>query len=303
MTSSMLRPRGRARTTATAPPAAAAAGSTAPTPILDWRHPRVTALVRRLAAQAGGAGGATGADEAAAGPAREAEAADPARQVEALYRAHRWISSAVRPVYSVQDERPVSEVLRLGRGSCSQRLAVLESVARASGVATRVRGLLVDGTFWYPRFPHLRRIVPDQVLLAWPEFRLGDPAGPGGPAGSWLTVSELFGGLRPLDAGPGEGFTNAGAETLFEALSRTAIDWDAAPACPASGAASGPDADTGAGAGAGAGPACDLSAYVLTDLGHYDSRDELFARHGQTLCPMARLLAEPVLGRRAAGAA
>ncbi|WP_031155591.1 transglutaminase domain-containing protein [Streptomyces xanthophaeus] len=306
MTSSMLRPRGRARTTATAPPAAAAAGSTAPTPILDWRHPRVTALVRRLAAQADGADGAdgaTGADEAAAGPAREAEAADPARQVEALYRAHRWISSAVRPVYSVQDERPVSEVLRLGRGSCSQRLAVLESVARASGVATRVRGLLVDGTFWYPRFPHLRRIVPDQVLLAWPEFRLGDPAGPGGPAGSWLTVSELFGGLRPLDAGPGEGFTNAGAETLFEALSRTAIDWDAAPACPASGAASGPDADTGAGAGAGAGPACDLSAYVLTDLGHYDSRDELFARHGQTLCPMARLLAEPVLGRRAAGAA
>ncbi|MGW6857067.1 transglutaminase domain-containing protein [Streptomyces xanthophaeus] len=289
MTSSMLRPRGRARTAATAPPAAAAAGSTAPTPVLDWRHPRVTALVRRLAAQA------DGADGAAAGPARGAEAADPARQVEALYRAHRWISSAVRPVYSVQDERPVSEVLRLGRGSCSQRLAVLESVARASGVATRVRGLLVDGTFWYPRFPHLRRIVPDQVLLAWPEFRLGDPAGPGGAAGSWLTVSELFGGLRPLDAGPGEGFTNAGAETLFEALSRTAIDWDAAPACPASG----PDADTGAGAG----PACDLSAYVLTDLGHYDSRDELFARYGQTLCPMARLLAEPVLGRRAAGAA
>ncbi|MFD7099573.1 transglutaminase domain-containing protein [Streptomyces xanthophaeus] len=287
MTSSMLRPRGRARTAATAPPAAAAAGSTAPTPVLDWRHPRVTALVRRLAATA------DGADGAAAGPARGAEAADPARQVEALYRAHRWISSAVRPVYSVQDERPVSEVLRLGRGSCSQRLAVLESVARASGVATRVRGLLVDGTFWYPRFPHLRRIVPDQVLLAWPEFRLGDPAGPGGAAGSWLTVSELFGGLRPLDAGPGEGFTNAGAETLFEALSRTAIDWDAAPACPASGT------DTGAGAG----PACDLSAYVLTDLGHYDSRDELFARHGQTLCPMARLLAEPVLGRRAAGAA
>ncbi|MEU9105282.1 transglutaminase domain-containing protein [Streptomyces xanthophaeus] len=300
MTSSLLRPRGRARTAVTAPPAAAAAGSTAPTPILDWRHPRVTALVRELAAPAArGDVGAVGAVAVGAvavgavGPARGAEAADPARQIEALRRAHRWISSAVRPVYSVQDERPVSEILRLGRGSCSQRLAVLESVARASGVATRVRGLLVDGTFWDPRFPHLRRIVPDQVLLAWPEFRLGDPAAPGGPAGSWLPVSELFGGLHPLDAGPGDGFTNAGAETLFEALSRTAIDWDAAPACPAS----------GADAGAGAGPACDLSAYVLTDLGHHDSRDELFARHGQTLCPMARLLAEPVLGRRAAGAA
>lgn len=269
MTSSLLRPRGRARSAVTAGGVAGdAAGSTAPTTILDWRHPRVAALAREL-----------GGDPA--GPV------DAARQVAALHRAHRWISSAVRPVYSVQDERPVSQVLRLGRGSCSQRLAVLEAVARARGVPTRVRGLLVDGTFWYPRFPRMRRMVPDQVLLAWPEFR------PGGADAPWLTVSELFGGLRPLAAGAGsgagEGFTNAGAETLFEALSRTSIDWDAAPACPAT--------------GAGPGPACDLSAYVLTDLGHYSSRDELFARHGQTLCPMARLLAEPVLGRRAAGAA
>lgn len=216
---------------------------------------------------------------------------DPARQIEALHRAHAWIAAAVRPVYSVQDERPVSEVLRRGRGSCSQRLAVLEAVARAYGVPTRVRGLLVDGTFWYPRFPRLRRIVPDQVLLAWPEFRLGSPAGAGGAPAPWLTVSQLLGGMRPgggeQGGARGGGFTNAGSETLFEALSRTAIDWDAAPAaCP--------------GTGPGAGAACDLSAYVLSDLGHYDSRDELFARHGQTLCGLARLVAEPVLGRRGA---
>lgn len=239
-------------------------GSTAPTRILDWRDPRVTALVRELGAA----------------PAGGDPHADPARTIEALHRAHTWISAAVRPVYSVQDGRPVSEVLRRGRGSCSQRLAVLEAVARAYGVPTRVRGLLVDGTFWYPRFPRLRRIVPDQVLLAWPEFRLGAPA-------CWLTVSELLGGLRPVAAEQGGGFTNAGPETLFEALSRTAIDWDAAPAaCPSS--------------GGGAAAACDLSAYVLADLGHYASRDELFARHGQTLCAPARLIADPVLGRRGA---
>ncbi|MFD3696477.1 transglutaminase domain-containing protein [Streptomyces sp. NPDC058646] len=299
MTSSLLRPWGRGRTLTTGAGAAdgpaagraQAAGSTAPTRILDWRQPRVAALVRGLDGAAPSAG----------------DPADPARQIEALHRAHRWISANVRPVYSVQDERPVSQVLRLGRGSCSQRLAVLESVARASGVATRVRGLLVDGTFWYPRFPHLRRIVPDQVLLAWPEFRLGDPSAPGGPAPAWLTVSELLGGLRPADTGGRGGFTNAGPETLFEALSRTAIDWDAAPgACPVAGpgAGGGPGGGTGAGPGAGsAGPACDLSAFVLADLGHHDSRDELFTRHGQTLCGMARLFAEPVLGRRAAGAA
>ncbi|MFE1415230.1 transglutaminase domain-containing protein [Streptomyces sp. NPDC058746] len=269
MTSSLLRPRGRIRTATTTDPAAAGtpvrvAGGTEPTRILDWREPRVTALARTLELPAG---------------------ADP---VASLRRAHSWIATSVRPVYSVQDERPVSQVLRLGRGSCSQRLAVLEAVARATGTATRVRGLVVDGAFWYPRFPRLRHLVPDQVLLAWPEFRLPEPAVEPEPepgASRWLTVSELFGGLDERGAAPGGGFTNAGPETLFEAISRTAIDWDGATTlCPTGGAP------------------CDLSAYVLTDLGHFDSRDALFARHGQTLCPLARTVAEPILGRHAAGA-
>ena len=122
------------------------------------------------------------------------------------------------------------------------------------------------------------------MLLAWPEFRIQGLSPSGRPAAPWLTASELFGGLDELSRGNGGGFTNAGAETLFEALSRTAIDWDGTTVCPAAEAT------------------CDLSAYVLADLGHFDSRDELFARHGQTLCPMARLLAEPVLGRHSAGA-
>ncbi|MEU1532448.1 transglutaminase domain-containing protein [Streptomyces fagopyri] len=264
MTSSLLTPRGRTRESSTG--GRTAAGSTDPTTILDWRHPQVTALLRRVDPPAGSAG-----------------TSDPAHRTAALRRAHRRIVADVRPVYSVRDERPVSEVLRLGRGSCSQRLAVLEAVARASGVATRVRGLLVDGAFWYPRFPRLHRIVPDQVLLAWPEFRLEGLSPADHPTAPWLRVSELFGGLDELSEGHGGGFTNTGTETLFEALSRTAIDWDGATVCPADGAA------------------CDLSAYVLADLGHFDSRDELFARHGQTLCAMARLLAEPVLGRRPAG--
>jgi hypothetical protein len=243
-------------------------GSTAPTRILDWHHPNVSALLRRIDL-----------------PADSEGASSPARRIAVLRQAHRWIAAVVRPVYSVQDERPVSEVLRRRRGSCSQRLAVLEAVARASGVATRVRGLLVDGRFWYPRFPRFHRIVPHQVVLAWPEFRLDGLSPNEHLTAPWLTVSELFGGLDELSEGRGGGFTNAGAETLFEALSRTAIDWDGATACPAT---------TGA--------ACDLSGYVLADLGHFDSRDELFARHGQTLCRMARLLTEPILSRRSAGA-
>lgn len=258
-------PRGRVRKGTTG--AGPATGSTAPTQILDWQHPYVASFLRHIdiTAHSGGT-------------------SDPVHQMAALRQAHRWIAATVQPVYSVQDERPVSEVLRRGRGSCSQRLAVLECFARATGIATRVRGLLVDGSFWLPRFPRLHRILPHQVVLAWPEFRLTSLSRTSHPSAPWLTASELFGDLNDLSHDSGGGFTNAGSETLFEALSRTAIDWDGATVCPA------------------VGSTCDLSGHVQADLGHFNSRDELFARHGQTLCGTARLLAEPILGRRSSGA-
>lgn len=262
MVSTLLTPRGRDRQAAVG--GRDARGGTAPTRILDRGHPRVRSVVRSLGMAV-------------------PEGDGPAAKVAALRHAHRWISAEVRPVYSVEEARPVSRVLRLGRGSCSQRMAVLEAVARTWGIPSRVRGLVVDGTFWYPRFPRLRRLVPHQVVLAWPEFRIGGLSEADHAAAPWLPVSELFGGTGEPRGRIGGGFTNAGPETLFEALSRTSVDWDGATACPASDGS------------------CDLSAYLLTDLGRFDSRDELFAQYGQTLCAPARLLAEPVLGRRAAG--
>ncbi|MFC8200466.1 transglutaminase domain-containing protein [Streptomyces sp. NPDC057298] len=273
MTSRLLMPYRRAERVDGAgvrPPATAdVPGSTRPTAILDWTGPGITALVERV------------------------RAAGPAGPLDALRVTHGIVAREIRPVYSVEDRRRVSRTLRLGRGSCSQRMAVLEAAARAMGVPTRVRGLLVDGVFWYPRFPRLKPLVPEQVLLAWPEFR---------PAEAWIPIGELFGtadgdtggGSVPPE-GPltepgggtgdrGAGFTNQGGETLFDAVARTTVDWGGASSCTASGTA------------------CDLSARVLSDLGHFDSRDELFARHGQTLCLAARTAGEPVLGRWSAGA-
>ncbi len=199
--------------------------------------------------------------------------------------AHGLIAGRVRPVYAVDDTQPVSQTLRRGRGSCSQRLAVLEALARAVDVPTRSRGLLLDGRFWYPRFPGLRAVVPDEVVLAWPEFRLD---------GAWLDSSALL-AAPSLRAGAEDGvqFTNTGEETLFEAVGRGAIRWDAAPGS----ATDGHDqpqvgCDT-----------CSLSRWVLAELGRYDSRDELFTAHGQTLCWPARTAAGPVLSRWSAGAA
>ncbi|MFD0665665.1 transglutaminase domain-containing protein [Thermocatellispora tengchongensis] len=152
------------------PPREAVEGGPAATPILDWGHPRVL----ELAAEVRGTSAGTERD--------------------LLITAHRLIAARVRPVYAMNEKQPVSRTLLLGRGSCSQRLALLEAVARACGIASRVRGLLVDGRFWHARFPRLRALVPRRVVLAWPEFLL---------AGRWVPVSELYGDLSTLRQGAG----------------------------------------------------------------------------------------------------
>ena len=149
---------------------AEATGSTAPTAILNWRSAPERALATELLSAEG--------DRAL------------------VQRAYGVIAARVRPVYAVDDAQPASRTLSRGRGSCSQRLAVLEPAARPAGIATRSRGLLVDGAFCYPRLLRIRFAVPDAVLLAWPELRLD---------GAWVSASELFGPARSLPTT--EGFT------------------------------------------------------------------------------------------------
>lgn len=223
-------------------------GSCAPTRSLDWTARQVKDLSAEVA---------------------QPEAGD----LALLQRAHRLIAKRVRPVYALSDLQPASRTLRLGRGSCSQRFAVLEAVARANGMPTRTHGLVIDGRFWYPRFPQLRWAVPDVVLLAWPEFWVD---------GTWVSASGLFGLVgAPADTQP---FSNRGGETLFDAVSRTAVDWD------------------GTTSTASHCSLCDMSANVLQDLGTFESRDAMFAATGQTFCPPALLLLDPILGRWSAGA-
>jgi hypothetical protein len=105
------------------------------------------------------------------------------------------------------------------------------------------------------------------VLIAWPQFLLH---------GEWVSVSELFGDLDELGSAQ-RGFTNSDAETLFDAVAHTAIDWDGRTTLSCSGSA------------------CDLSSFVAADLGTFSSRDELFDKHGETLCLPARIALEPFL--------
>ena len=176
---------------------------------------------------------------------------EPHRQL--LQAAHRSLVKLISPVYSLDELRPASRTLHAGRGSCSQRMACLEAVSRACGIPTRGRVLFVSGRFWYPRFPLFRSFIPKTVLLVWPQFFL---------EGTWIDFDELYGPALDLAAKAERPFRNDG-ESIFDAVDRTPVDF-MAKTC---------------------GPACvpsnfDLSKFVVSDEGFFDTRDEAFARFG-----------------------
>ncbi|MCD2104233.1 hypothetical protein O4214_04775 [Rhodococcus erythropolis] len=214
----------------------ASGGEVAATPILDWGNDAVARLY----------------DDIAGGAIRSAQ--------EFLVSGHRRVGERIRPVYGLDDRQPVSVTLSRGRGSCSQRLAVVEALARRRGIATRVRGLVLRGEFWYPRFRHLHAVIPKSVLLAWPEFLVD---------GHWQDISEI---VSPAAVSAVEPFTNTGEETLFDAIGRAPISWGRSGSCDC----------------------LDFSEFVERDLGTFESRDNLFEEFGQTMSTPVRVLVDPV---------
>jgi hypothetical protein len=186
-----------------------------------------------------------------------------------LQAGYRLLREEVRPVYTVDELQATSVTLAKGKGSCSQRFACLESVARAGGIATRVRGLWIAGRFWNPRFRWTRAFIPSRILLAWPQFYLD---------GRWVSVEELFESpLRLAERNP-RGFGNDG-ESMFDAIDHVAVDFG------------GRTAACGAGA-------CDLSGFVVGDAGHFAARDELFAAVGSLQHTLRGRAFEMVYGGR-----
>ena len=196
------------------------------TKILDGSHPSISAL--------------------AAHACRDA-----ASELEVLQAIHAAVSQRIMPVYSLDELRPASRTLLRERGSCSQRMAVLEAAARSAGIATRSRALFVAGKFWHPRFRWTRWFIPQQILLAWPQF-FAD--------GAWLDFDELFGTTAEMVTHARDGFHNDG-ETMFEAVATTAVDFfGKAARC---GAPCSPEI-------------FDLSRFVTQDRGVFPSRDAVF---------------------------
>jgi hypothetical protein len=219
------------------------------TPILDKDHLLIISLVDEL--MSGHAGG----------------------DREFLQAAHQWLAQHLCPVYTLNERQPTSTTLGRGCGSCSQRMAVLEAVARAAGIGTRSRALWIDGQFWRSRFPQLQRFLPHRVLLAWPQFFID---------GSWVGFEELYGPPQELAEHRSDGFTNATGETLFEAVQYTAVDWG------------------GQTCSCAIGSACDLSHVVVADDGIFPSRDAVFDCYSLLLHRPGGCLFELTFGGRKA---
>jgi transglutaminase-like putative cysteine protease len=167
-----------------------------------------------------------------------------------LRAAHQFLRQHVRPIYTVDELQPTSVTLARGKGSCSQRFACLEALARCKGIATQVQALWIAGRFWYPRFGLTKWFIPREILLAWPAFRVD---------GQWVTAESLFGSIEELAERSPSGFTNTG-ESIFDAVSHTAIDFHGQTAqC--------------------AGGVCNLAPFLARTGEIFPTRDELFAAY------------------------
>jgi len=163
--------------------------------------------------------------------------------------AHGYLGATLDAVYSIDEYQSASETLAINRGSCSQRMGCLEAIARAGGVATRVRALWLAREFWYSRLPLLRFVLPRRSLMPWPQFSL---------EGRWIDFNELFGSIAELAKGAAHPFTNRG-ESLFDAVRHVPVDFfGASRACGY--------------------PAFDLTRFVVGDDGVFDTRDMLLER-------------------------
>lgn len=161
------------------------------TPIIDFDSVHVQAVVARLTASSSNAD-------------------------NPLAAAHSSISGTMEAVYSIDDLQPASKTFATNRGSCVQRMICLEALARGMKIATRVRALWLDRSFWYSRLPLIRSRLPAKTLMPWPQFYKD---------GRWIDFDEIYAPIVELAKHPAyqHAFTNAG-ESLFDAVQHTPVD-------------------------------------------------------------------------------
>jgi hypothetical protein len=216
------------------------------TAILDYQHPAVATMLSRIGVSH-------------------------FSQAEFVMSAHGTLGETMGAVYSIDDTRPASRTIELNEGSCAQRMACLETLARGYRIATRVRALWLFRAFWFSRLPLLKSVLPARMLMPWPQFYID---------GRWVDFDEVYGPIAEIaeHAAYAHPFTNAG-ESLFDAVRHTPVDFfGKLKATPFA--------------------RYDLSAFVAEDTGFFDTRDELMRVPGAQNSKIGKLIFDVLYGGR-----
>ena len=120
------------------------------TPLLDYNHPQIAALVDH----------------------RNWQTLEPADRVRAVYN---FVRDEILFGYNVDDAIPASAVLADGYGQCNTKATLLMGLLRAVGVPNRIHGFTINKAlqegavtgFWY-------RMAPQNILHSWVEVYVAE---------------------------------------------------------------------------------------------------------------------------------
>ena len=170
------------------------------TPMLDFHHPSIQALVQDQGWQALSAYQAIGA----------------------IYT---YVRDGIKFGYNLDDRLAASKVLKDGYGQCNTKGTLLMALLRAVGVPTRIHGFTIYNALQRGAIPnYLFKLAPDRILHSWVEVYL---------EGEWINlegyiidqdyltkVQQAFSGSL---ADGCEQFSGYGIAT--KCLSKPPVDW------------------------------------------------------------------------------
>lgn len=129
------------------------------TPILDYRHPAIEALVRERGWE---------------------ELAEPTR-IGAVYT---FVKDEIPFAYNTSDDLPASHVLRDGYGQCNTKSTLFMALLRRLGIPCRLHGFTIHNELQQGAIPSwLISIAPPKILHSWVEVEHD---------GRWLSLEGLI---------------------------------------------------------------------------------------------------------------
>ncbi|WP_281559156.1 transglutaminase family protein [Thalassomonas sp. RHCl1] len=120
------------------------------TPMLDFNHPQIQALIKQ----------------------RKWRDLSPYDAIGASYT---FVRDEIRFGYNADDRLPASRVLNDGYGQCNTKGTLLMALLRALGISTRLHGFTIDNELQRGAIPgYLFALAPKRIIHSWIEVYQGE---------------------------------------------------------------------------------------------------------------------------------